>query len=220
MLKDIERSESAALSNEIAAPLLCGGITGFRPLVTAGVKEGSKVGVSGIGGIGHMVILFAKAMGAEVTAISRNNKKKELAAELGADHYIAADEEGLSEKHSDSLDLIVNTGSSFSQSSIDDILGLLNPFGRMIYITAPPYSESLTLTPFTLLKTSISIGGSIAGSPEDIEDMLEFAAKYNIKPWIETIDINEENVSTAWERMEQGDVKFRFVLTGYDKYFK
>lgn len=209
-----------SLPSEIAAPLLCGGITGFRPLMTAGVKKGTKVGVSGIGGIGHMTILFAKALGAEVTAISRNNKKKELAAELGADHYIATDEENFSEKHSDSLDLIVNTGSSFSQGSVEEILGLLNPFGRMIYITAPPNSESLTLHPFTLLKTSISVGGSGIGSPKDIEYMLDVAAKNNIKPWIETLDINEENVISAWKRMESGDVKFRFVLTGYDKYFK
>lgn len=202
-----------------AAPLLCGGVTGFRPLLTYGVKKGTKVGINGIGGIGHMTIMFAKAMGAEVTAISRTDSKKELAISLGADHYIATNEEGYSEKYADSLDLIVNTGSSFTEGSIDGILGLLKPYGQMIYITAPPVDEMLTIKPFQLLKTCISVGGSGIGSPKDIEQMLELAAEHNIKPMIETVDISEENVSECWKRMEKGDVKFRFVLTGYDKYF-
>lgn len=201
------------------APLLCGGITGFRPLLTYGVKKGTRVGVNGIGGIGHMTIMFAKALGAEVTAISRTNAKKELALSLGADHYIATNEEGYAEKYADSLDLIVNTGSSFTEGSIDGILDLLQPYGHMIFITAPPVDEKLVLAPFQLLRTSISIGGSGIGAPKDIEYMLDLAKEHNIKPMIETIDISEENVTEAWKRMEKGDVKFRFVLTGYDKYF-
>ncbi|GAV28462.1 hypothetical protein PMKS-001933 [Pichia membranifaciens] len=202
------------------APLLCGGITAFRPMMTAGVTKGTKVGINGIGGIGHMAILFAKALGAEVTAISRNDKKKELAEKLGADHYIATDEEDFSKKHEDSLDLIINTGSSFSEGNVSGVLNLLNPYGQMIYITAPPIDEKLTLVPFQMLMNSISVGASAIGSPKDIDYMLEVASKNNIKPMIETIDINEANVKTAWERMLTGDVRFRFVLTGYDKYFK
>lgn len=208
-----------SLETNYVAPLLCGGITAFRPMMTAGVKKGSKVGVNGIGGIGHMAILFAKALGAEVTAISRNDKKRELAKELGADHYIATDEENFSSKYEDSLDLIINTGSSFSEGSVDGVLNLLTAYGQMIFITAPPIGEKLALTPFQLLLNSVSVGGSGIGSPKDIEYMLEVAAKNNIKPMIETIDINEANVRTAWERMLKGDVRFRFVLTGYDKYF-
>lgn len=201
------------------APLLCGGITALRPMMTYGVKKGTKVGINGIGGIGHMAILFAKALGAEVTAISRTNAKKELAEQLGADHYIATNDADFSKKHEDTLDLIVNTGSSFSEGAINDVLNLLTAYGQMIFITAPPVTEKLTLTPFQLLANAISVGGSIIGSPDDIEYMLKLAADNNIKPMIETLDINEENVKTAWERMEKGDVRFRFVLTGYDKYF-
>ena len=208
-----------ALSSVVAAPLLCGGITGFLPLLTAGVTKGTKVGVSGIGGIGHMTILFAKAMGAEVTAISRNNKKKALAEKLGADNYIATDEEGFDEGYTD-LDVIVNTGSSFTEGSFKKLLNLIRPHGRMIFITAPPNDESLELEPGALLASAVSIEGSHIGSPKEIEYMLDFAAKHDIKPWIETIDISEENVSTAWQRMTDGDVQFRFVLTGYDKFFK
>ena len=205
-------------SNDVA-PLLCGGITAFRPMLTYGVKKGTKVGINGIGGIGHMAILFAKALGAEVTAISRNDKKKELAVSLGADHYIATDEENFATKYEDSLDLLVNTASSFSETAVDSVLNLLAPYGQMIFITAPPMTDTLTLSPFQMLLNNISVGGSLIGSPKDIEYMLEVAAKNNIKPMIETIDISEANVKTAWERMVKGDVKFRFVLTGYDKYF-
>lgn len=208
------------MKSEDVAPLLCGGITGFRPLMTAGVKKGTKVGVNGIGGIGHMTILFAKALGAEVTAISRTYAKKELASSLGADHYVATSDKKAMEEHMDTLELIVNTGSSFLEGAIQDVLSLLRAYGHMTFITAPPVSEKLTIDPMFFLFNNISIGGSVTGSPSDIEYMLEVASKNNIKPMIETIDISEENVKTAWERMVKGDVRFRFVLTGYDKYFK
>ncbi|GMG22123.1 unnamed protein product [Ambrosiozyma monospora] len=208
------------LESNIAAPLLCGGITGFKPLLTAGVKKGTRVGVVGIGGIGHMTILFAKAMGAEVTAISRNDSKKAIAEKLGVDHYISTSEEGYAEKYADSLDVIVNTGNSFSENGVSGVASLMDAGGQFIFITAPPVTEKIELAPFFLLMNSYSIAGSVIGSPSEIEYMLQFAADHQIKPWVETIDINEENVKTAWERMEKGDVKFRFVLTGYDKYFK
>lgn len=204
-----------------AAPLLCGGITGFRPLMTAGVKEGTKVGVVGIGGIGHMTILFAKALGAEVTAISRSYTKKDTALKLGADHYVAtSDEDKFPKDYEDSLDVIVNTTSTFGKQSIADLMFMLKPFGEFRFITAPPLDEKLVLEPFNLLMGNLSVHGSGIGSPQDIEYMLDLAEKKQIKPWVEEIDISEENVATAWKRMNSGDVRFRFVLTGYDKYFK
>ncbi|GME94671.1 unnamed protein product [Ambrosiozyma monospora] len=167
-----------------------------------------------------MTILFAKAMGAEVTAISRNDSKKAIAEKLGADHYISTSEEGYAEKYADSLDVIVNTGNSFSENGVSGVASLLDAGGQFIFITAPPVSEKIELAPFFMLLNNYSIAGSAIGSPSEIEYMLQFAADHQIKPWIETIDINEKNVKTAWERMAKGDVKFRFVLTGYDKYFK
>lgn len=202
-----------------AAPLLCGGITGFRPLLDFGVKKGTKVGVSGVGGIGHMSILFAKALGAEVTAISRSDKKKEISKKLGVDHYIATSDESQLEAGKDSLDLIVNTASSFSQTHIESVMSLLKPNGKLTFITAPELKEKVEITPFFFLFNNYSIGGSAAGSVKQIEYMLKLAAEKHIEPWVETIDISEDNVKEAWRRMEEGDVKFRFVLTGYDKYF-
>lgn len=208
------------LESKHVAPLLCGGITGAAPLFHHGVTKGTKVGVSGIGGIGHMTILFAKALGAEVTAISRSRTKEEDAKKLGADHYIATGEEGAFEKYEDSLDIIINTGSSFSQGSISAVLSLLKARGTMIFITAPPISEKLEVVPFQFLMNNYNIGGSCIGSPEEIEYMLKLASEHDIKPWVETIDINEKNLSEAWKRMEEGDVRYRFTLTGYDKCFK
>jgi alcohol dehydrogenase (NADP+) len=207
------------METNFVAPLLCGGITALRPMMTYGVKKGTRVGINGIGGIGHMAILFAKALGAEVTAISRNNNKKELALSLGADHYIATNEEDFAQKYEDSLDLIVNTAFTFNEGEMDGVLNLLSPFGQLIFITAPPITERLALSPMQMLMSNISVAGSMIGSPSDIEYMLKLASEHNIKPMIETLDISVENVKTAWERMLKNDVKFRFVLTGYEKYF-
>lgn len=209
-----------ALESKHAAPLLCGGITGFSPLLQHKVGKGTKVGVVGIGGIGHMCILFAKALGAEVTAISRTNAKEKVAAELGADHFAATNDPDFVSKFADTLDLVVNTGSLFSGSSIDNILKMLRPRGKFVFITAPPATEQITLVPFLLLANNTSFQGSGIGPPEEIQYMLDFAAEHNIKPWVETIDISEQNLGKAWKRTNDGDVKFRFTLTGYDKCFR
>ncbi|GME89172.1 unnamed protein product [Ambrosiozyma monospora] len=92
--------------------------------------------------------------------------------------------------------------------------------GHLVFITAPAATEKIELAPSFMLHNNYTISGSMIGSPSDIEYMLQFAADHQIKPWVETIDINESNVKTAWERMDKGDVRFRFVLTGYDKHFK
>lgn len=84
----------------------------------------------------------------------------------------------------------------------------------------PPQDERLTLVPVDILNGGFSIEGSMVGSPEEIQYTLDFASKHNIKPWIETLDINEENLSKAWKKMEKGDVHYRITMTGYDKYFK
>lgn len=209
-----------ALDSATAAPLLCGGITGFAPLLHNKVTKGTKVGVVGIGGIGHMTILFAKALGAEVTAISRTESKKEIAQKLGADHYAATSDEDFASKYGSTLDLIVNTGSSFSGSSMDKLLGMLRARGKFVFITAPPISERLDLSPFAMLMKNISVGGSAIGTPDEIEYMLNFAAEHQVKPWVETVDISEENLGKTWQRTEDGDVRFRFTMVGYDKFFK
>lgn len=209
-----------ALESIYAAPLLCGGVTGFAPLLQNKINSSHRVGVVGIGGIGHMTILFAKALGCEVTAISRGYSKQEDAKKLGADHYVATSDPESVKAQRKTLDIIVNTGSSFSGNSLDTLLSLLKARGTFSFITAPPITEKLEVNPMTVLMSNYRIHGSAIGSPAEVEYTLEFAAKHNIKPWIETLDINEENLGTAWSRMEKGDVRYRITMTGYDKYFK
>lgn len=209
-----------SLDSAVVAPLLCGGITGFAPLLHANVGKGTKVGISGIGGIGHMSILFAKALGAEVTAISRNKNKEKLAKELGADHYAHTDDPDFDEKWADSLELLVNTSSSFKGSSFDKTMKMLRPRGRMTFITAPPAGENLELVPFQMIFNNYEVSGSAIGSVKEIEYMLDLAAKHDIKPWVETVDISEKSLGETWKRAQDGDVKFRFTMTGYDKCFK
>lgn len=208
------------MESAIAAPLLCAGITGFSPLVQAGVTKGTKVGVVGIGGIGHMTILFAKAMGAEVTAISRGYSKKEDALKLGADHYVATSSEEDLAQHRRTLDVIVNTANSFSGNGLETTMSLCKERGQFIFITAPAKDELIKLVPVQMIMSGISIRGSMVGSPDEIQDMLDFAGKHDIKPWIETIELSEENLGKAWDRCDKGDVKYRFTMVGYDKFFK
>lgn len=209
-----------SLKTEHAAPLLCGGVTGFSPLLQANVGKGTKVGVSGIGGVGHLTVLFAKALGAEVTAISRTNDKEQLAKELGADHFAATDDPDFIEKFRDSIDVLINTGSAFSGASFDKTLSMLTPRGKMIFITGPPNGEQVVLNPVQLIMNNTSVQGSILGSLDDIEYMLKFAAEHKIEPWVETIDMSEENLALAWKRAEEGDVKFRLTMVNYGKCFK
>lgn len=208
------------LETAIAAPLLCGGITGFSPLLENKVTKGTKVGVVGIGGIGHMTILFAKALGAEVTAISRSHSKEADAKKLGADHYVATSDPKDIEKHQYSLDLVINTGSSFSGSSLADVLKLLTVHGKFVFISAPPIDENLVVQPLALISPGLSVQGSALGSPEQIEYMLNFAAEHKIKPWVETVEINDKSLGEVWKRTEKGDVHYRFTMVGFDKYFK
>lgn len=118
------------------------------------------------------------------------------------------------------MDIIINTTSSFSGNSVEALLSLLKVRGTYSFITVPPATEKFEVSPYFLIKSNLNVKASTLGSPEEIEYMLEFAAKNNIKPWVQTMDISEESLSTAWKRLQKGDVRYRFTLTGYDKFFK
>lgn len=208
------------ISTEHAAPLLCGGMTSLSPLLVTGTKKGTDVAFYGIGGIGHMGIMFAKALGANVTAISSSDKKKDLAFKLGADHFISTDDPDYADKHHDAFDVIVHTGAFVSNKDIAELLKMLKPNGDLQLISGPDLNDkTLDLNVFDLIRNNAKIGAIASGSPDQIKYMLDLVSKHNITPLVETIDINEENVKNAWSRMESNDVRFRFVLTGYDKFF-
>ncbi|CCF57148.1 hypothetical protein KAFR_0C01550 [Kazachstania africana CBS 2517] len=207
------------IPSELAAPLMCGGITVFSPLLRNGCGPNKKVGIVGIGGIGHMGVLFAKAMGAEVYAFSRSDSKKEDSLKLGADHYIATkDDEGWEEKYYNTLDLVVVCASSLTDIQLDKFVKVMRIGGTIISITAPDKTEKLTLSPLGLL--GVKIGNSGLGSIVEIKTMLDLVVKKNVKIWVETVPISERGVNEVFERMVKGDVKYRFTLVDYAKEFQ
>lgn len=195
-----------ALDFDVAAPLLCAGITTYSPLARWGVKPGMKVAVMGLGGLGHMGVQIAAAMGAEVTVLSRNLKKADAAAKLGAARTLATTDENFFTDHRGEFDLILNTISA--PISLDAYLGLLKPRGILSVVGLPP--ESLDVHMFSLVGGGkVLTGNNIGGIPET-QEMLDFCAEHGIGAVIEKIGVDE--VDAAYERVVAGDVQFRVVI--------
>ncbi|KAJ5533712.1 NADP-dependent alcohol dehydrogenase 7 [Penicillium frequentans] len=199
-----------AISSADAAPMLCGGITTYSPLRQNGCGPGKKVGIIGVGGLGHFGILFAKALGADrVVAISRKGNKKDDALKLGADAYIATDEdEDWVKNNAQSLDLIISTASS-SKMPMYGYSQLLRTRGTFIQLGAPE-DGGLEIPAFALIMKGMKLGGSMIGSPDEIREMLELAAAKNIKPWVEERPMKDAN--KAIQDMDAGNARYRYVL--------
>ncbi|KAF1968975.1 GroES-like protein [Bimuria novae-zelandiae CBS 107.79] len=206
------------LASAYAAPMLCGGITVYTPLRNNGAGPGKKVGIVGLGGLGHFGVLFAKAMGCEkVVAISRRRNKARDAEALGADVYIATSEEDKWERtHARSLDLIVSTVSS-PDMPLSSYLRLLRTNGSFIQVGAPE-GDLPPIAAFALIAKGCKIGGSQIGSPKDIEEMLQFAAEKGIKPWIQQLSMKEANQAVV--DFEEGKARYRYVLVNEDEQSK
>ncbi|CCK73471.1 NAD(P)-dependent alcohol dehydrogenase NDAI_0G04880 [Naumovozyma dairenensis CBS 421] len=206
------------IPSHLAAPLMCGGITAFSPLLRNGCGRGKKVGIMGIGGIGHMALIFAKAMGAEVYAISRTSAKKDDSIKMGADHFIATKEEpDWATKYFDTFDLIVVCSNSLTDINFDVVPRTMKVGGKIVSICAPEQNEVINLKPFGLL--GVSISNSALGGINEIKQMLDLVSKKDLKIWVETVPISEKGVKEVFERMDMGDVRYRFTLTDYDKEF-
>ncbi|CCC69292.1 hypothetical protein NCAS_0C03020 [Naumovozyma castellii] len=206
------------IPSHLAAPLMCGGLTVYSPLVRNGCGPNKKVGIVGIGGIGHQGLLFAKAMGAEVYAISRTSAKKEDAMKLGADHFIATKEEpDWGTKYFDTFDLIVVCASSLTDVDFNTVPNTMKIGGSIVSISVPEQNETLSLKPFGL--KGVSISNSALGSISEMRDLLKLVSENNIKLWVETIPIGEKGVKEAFERMDKGDCRYRFTLVDYDNEF-
>lgn len=189
------------------APLLCAGITTYSPLRHWKVGKGSKVGVVGLGGLGHMALKLAHAMGAHVTLFTTSPDKAKDAKRLGADEIVISKNADEMNKHANTLDFIINTVSV--SHNLDQYLTLLKRDGTMCLIGAPelPHpSPTINL----LIFGRKSLGGSLIGGIKETQEMLDFCAKNNIVSDIEMIPINK--INEAYERMIKGDVKYRFVI--------
>ena len=189
-----------------AAPLLCAGITLYSPLKEWGAGPGKRVGIVGLGGLGHMGVKFAKALGAHVTVFSHSAAKKDDALAMGADDFIVTTDETVFETHQKQFDLLINTVSA--PIDLNLYLELLGLDGTLVMVGLAP--EPYPIKASSMLAQRRRIAGSMTGPVSELQEVLDFAAEHNIVSDVEVImadDINE-----AWDRVVESDVRYRFVI--------
>lgn len=195
-----------ALGLDVAAPLLCAGITTYSPLRHWNVGPGSRVAVMGLGGLGHMGLKFAAAMGADVTLISHSPSKEADARRLGANDFLLSSDRDAMHASRNRFDFILNTVSA--NLEIHRYVGLLRLDGTLCNVGLP--TEPLSVPTFALTGARRSIAGSNVGGCAEVQEMLDFAGEHNLGSDIEII--NAAEVNEAWERVIASDVRYRFVI--------
>lgn len=192
-----------------AAPLLCAGITTYSPLKHWNAGPGKRVAIVGMGGLGHMGVKLAVALGAEVTVLSRGTKKKDDALAFGAARYVdTTDADAMAELRG-GLDLIINTVSA--GLDIVTYLQLLDVDGALVNVGAP--AEPFAVPAFSLVPARRTLAGSTTGGIGEIQEMLEFCAEHGIQPETELVSASE--INEAWERVLSADVRYRFVIDAH-----
>ncbi len=189
-----------------AAPLLCAGITTYSPLRQWNCKKGDRVGVVGLGGLGHMAVKLASSMGAEVTMLSTSRSKEADARRLGAYGFGLSSDDSTFEKLAGSFDLIINTISA--QHDYNKYLGLLRVQGAMVVVGVPP--EPTPVHAFSLIGGNKRLAGSLIGGIAETQEMLDYCAAHKIVSDVEVIPI--QKINEAYERVVKGDVRYRFVI--------
>ncbi len=189
-----------------AAPLLCAGITTYSPLRRNNVRKGQKVGIVGLGGLGHVGVKLAKAFGAHVVVFTTSPSKVEDALRLGADEVVNSKNADEMKPHLNSFDFILDTVSA--QHDINAYLILLGRDGNLTQVGIP--TEPLSLNVGSLIFGRRSLSGSLIGGIKETQEMLDFCGKHNITADIELIPI--QNINKAYDRLAKGDVKYRFVI--------
>ncbi|MBS1628333.1 MAG: NAD(P)-dependent alcohol dehydrogenase [Bacteroidetes bacterium] len=197
---------AASLNLKAVAPLLCAGITTYSPLMYAGVKAGMKVGIVGLGGLGHMGVKFAVSFGAEVTVLSTSKNKEADALRLGATKFLLTTDKAAMKEHDSYFDIILDAVSA--NHDFTKYLNLLDIDGKLLVVGLP--SEDPKVKPFSLIKNRRSVIGSMIGGIKETQEMLDYCAEKNIVSEVEMINI--QNINEAYERMLKGDVKYRFVI--------
>jgi uncharacterized zinc-type alcohol dehydrogenase-like protein len=194
------------LDSAAGAPLMCAGITVYAPLERFGAGPGKRVGVVGLGGLGHLAVRFAKAMGAEVTVFSHSQSKRDDALQLGADHFVYSGDTEHMQTLSMSFDILVNTVSAPLDPA--PYLSLLGLGGVLVFvgISGQPYPVNA----FDLLNQRRMIAGSTIGSVAELQKMLDFAAQHGVEASVEVIPAAD--INAAYERVVNSDVRYRFVI--------
>lgn len=195
-----------SINPDVAGPLFCGGITVFNPLTEFDIPPTAKVGVIGIGGLGHIALQFLNAWGCEVTAFTSSEEKQKEAKELGAHHVLDSRSDKALEDAAGRFDLIISTVNV--KLNWDDYIATLAPKGRLHFVGAT--LEPLDIGVFGLIMGQRSVSGSPVGSPATIKKMLEFAALHNIEPVTETFAFDD--INSAIERLRDGKAHYRIVL--------
>ncbi|WP_432196428.1 NAD(P)-dependent alcohol dehydrogenase [Streptomyces sp. bgisy027] len=194
------------LSLDVAAPLLCAGITTYSPLRHWNTGPGKKVAILGMGGLGHMGVKLAHALGAEVTVLSQSLRKKDDGLKLGADHYYATSDEQTFRELRGRFDLILSTVSA--PLNLDQYLSLLKTDGAFVNVGAP--EEPVALNLFSVIMGRKTLAGSGIGGIRETQEMLDFCAEHGIGAEIELIGADE--INDAYERVLGSDVRYRFVI--------
>jgi len=194
------------LASENVAPLLCGGITVYAPIRNHGVRPSSRVGIIGIGGLGHMGLQFAKAFGAEVTAFSTSKGKESEARALGAHHFVNTRETGAMKKLGGSFDFLLSTVNA--DQDWGGYINALRPRGSLCIVGVPP--SPIALQAFPLVAGQKSLAGSPTGSPSDIAEMLDVAARHSVKAVTERFAMDKANEAVA--KVKKNQVRYRAVL--------
>lgn len=188
------------------------------PLVRNGAGPGKKVGIVGLGGIGHFGLLFSKALGAETWVISRSHAKEEDAKKMGADGFLATADKDWNVAHKFTFDLIINTSNSTENMDLGAYLSLLDVHAKFISVGLPEGGGQLVRSQ-TFLDNGCMIGASHLGSRKEVLAMLKLADEKKIESWVEEIPISKEGLKIALTRMKKTDVRYRFTMTGYDECF-
>jgi uncharacterized zinc-type alcohol dehydrogenase-like protein len=189
-----------------AAPLLCAGITTYSPLRQWNCKEGDRVGVVGLGGLGHMAVKLASGMGAEVTVLSTSREKQADAERLGARAFAYTRDESTFQRLAGSFDLLIDTVSAEHDYSAH--LRLLRPYGAMVLVGIPP--KATAIQAFALVDGNRRLAGSLIGGIRETQEMLDLCGRRKIVSDIEVIPVQQ--VNAAYERVMRGDVRYRFVI--------
>ncbi|KAH8168091.1 hypothetical protein CIB48_g128 [Xylaria polymorpha] len=207
-----------AIPSHLAAPMLCAGLTVWEPLVRANVGPGQRVAIVGLGGLGHFAVMFANALGAEVTVISHSPRKKEDALNLGAKHFVSSGEEGWAKPLAFKFDFVLSAADVLSAATLQDYVSILK-VGRKFHSVGLPDDPIRELKPQQLMSNSCSIGSSHIGSRQECLAMLKFAAEKKLIPEVETLPVSEKGCAEAIERVKTNQVHYRLTLVDYDKAF-
>jgi uncharacterized zinc-type alcohol dehydrogenase-like protein len=194
------------LDSENVAPLLCAGIAVYGPLKNYGVRPSSRVGIIGIGGLGHLGVQFAKAFGAEVTAFSTSKEKEAEAKKLGAHHFVNTRDTGALKKVEGSFDLLLSTVTA--DHDWGSFVNALRPKGMLCALGASP--SPMQIPVFSLIFGQKNISGSAVGSPRDLYEMLDVAARHNVKAITERFAMAKANEAVA--KVKKYQVRYRAVL--------